>query len=618
MRFRISFNRSFEGVRPELWVCLFLVAAILVSYWPVGGYEFINFDDPQYVVDNHQVGRGLTFEGTKWAFTTMHAANWHPLTWLSHMLDVQMYGMNAGAHHLTNVIFHILNSMLLFVLLHRMTGALWRSAMVAALFAVHPLHVESVAWISERKDVLSTFFGLLALLAYAEYVKRPGWVRYGAALLFFALGLMSKPMVVTLPFLMLVLDYWPLNRYPEQGGFWRFAALVKEKLPFFAMAAASCVATMIAQDRGGAVAPLEMYSFGVRLTNALVAYVMYMGKMIWPVNLSVFYPHPGIRPLWQVAGASLLLLGITSFALMQTKRRPWFAVGWLWYLGTLVPVIGLMQVGKQAIADRYTYLPYIGLFLIISWTTIEAMMHQRYSHPLVRLLIGIFLITGLTTASHHQIKHWRNDVALYSNAIKIEPDNELAHYNLGVAFAQKAEYEQAQRHFEESLRVNPANKKAYDDLGRIASLQGDHKSAVSYYSSALNFKSNDPDTLFSLSSAHVELKQPDKSFEYLAKVLDIDPNHFQAGVAMGIALARRGMNERAEAQFKKVIQNHPLNAEGYNNLGVFMANNGRYTEAIQYLKKSLEIDPDNNTARNHLGRALQDEYAEKQGGFVAE
>ena len=288
MKLLISNKKSVSGIRPELWVCLFLAAAVLMIYWPVCGYEFISYDDPLYVLENDHVKRGLTVDGIRWAFTSLHAANWHPMTWLSHMLDVQMYGMHAGGHHYTSLVFHILNSMLLFLLLHRMTGALWRSAMVAALFAVHPLHVESVAWISERKDVLSGFFGFLALLVYAEYAKRPGWLQYGAALLLFALGLMSKPMVVTLPFLMLALDYWPLNRYAEGGGVRRFVVLVKEKIPFFALSAVSCMVTMIAQSRGWAVAPLEYYSFGVRLANAIVAYVAYLGKMIWPMNLAVY------------------------------------------------------------------------------------------------------------------------------------------------------------------------------------------------------------------------------------------------------------------------------------------------------------------------------------------
>ena len=482
MKSWISFNRSFEGVRPELWVCLLLVASILVIYWPVGGYEFINYDDPQYVVENDQVRRGLTNEGAKWAFTSMHAANWHPMTWLSHMLDVQLYGMNAGAHHLTNAIFHILNTMVLFLLLHRTTGALWRSAMVAALFAVHPLHVESVAWVSERKDVLSAFFGFLTLLAYEEYVKRPGWVRYGAALLLFALGLMSKPMVVTLPFLMLVLDYWPLNRYEEEGGVRRFLLLVKEKLPFFALSAASCVVTMIAQKSGEAVASLEMYSFGVRLANALAAYVVYLGKMIWPMNLAVLYPHPGMRPMWQVFGAVLVIIGISTGAALWAKRRPWFAVGWLWYLGTLVPVIGLVQMGSQAMADRYAYIPLIGIYIVLAWGFHEA-LHRRSKTGLALASMAVPLVLMLIAS--YQVRCWENSVTLYTHTLRNTSKNFIVHNNLGLVLSALNEKDAAMDHLRKSIQLAPQYPQAHNNLGAALLEQGRCDEAIEHFKKAL-------------------------------------------------------------------------------------------------------------------------------------
>ena len=485
MSTRISFNRSFGGDRPELWICLFLFAAVLVIYRPVGGYEFISLDDPLYVVENDQVKRGLTFDGIRWAFTTMHAANWHPITWLSHMLDVQMYGMNAGAHHFTNVLFHMLNSMLLFLLLRRMTGALWRSAMVAALFAVHPLHVESVAWISERKDVLSAFFGFLALLAYVEYVKRPGWIRYGASLLLLALGLMSKPMVVTLPFLMMVLDYWPLNRYAEEVSLRRFAALVKEKLPFFALSAASCLVTVIAQKQGGAMDMLASYSFGVRLFNALVAYVAYLGKMFWPMNLAVLYPHPGMRPLWQVIGAVVVIGGISTAAFLWARRRPWLGVGWLWYLGTLVPVIGLVQVGLQSMADRYAYISLIGIYIVLVWG-VHDLLHL-WRKPRLALASIAVLAVSMVIASH-QVRYWENSNTVFSRALQNTSGNYLAHNNLALALASQGEKDAAIDHLRKSIQIAPQFPPAHNNLGAILAEQSKLDEAILHFQNALELE----------------------------------------------------------------------------------------------------------------------------------
>jgi len=522
MRSQISFNRIFGGVRPELWVCLFLVLSILVIYWPVGGYEFINYDDPQYVTENAHVREGLTFEGTKWAFTTVYAANWHPMTWLSQMLDVQMYGMNAGGHHSTNVIFHILNSMLLFLLLHRMTGSLWRSAAVAALFAVHPLHVESVAWISERKDVLSAFFGFLALLAYAEYVKRPGWLRYALALLLFALGLMSKPMVVTLPFLMVLLDYWPLNRYAQAGSVRRFAVLVKEKLPFFVLSAASCVVTMIAQKRGGALAPPESYSFVVQLSNALVAYAAYLGKMIWPLNLAVLYPHPGMRPLWQVIGAIVVIVGISALAVSWARRRPWFAVGWLWYLGTLVPVIGLVQVGIQSMADRYAYMPLIGIYMVLAWGSHEV-LHQWRKPPLA--LAGIVVTAVLMLIAWHQIRYWENSITLYSHALEITDANWLIHNGLGNCYAKTNQIDKAINQYQEAIRIKPDYFEAYNNMGTVMAKMKRRNEAAAYFLKALKYN---PDSEFAhnnLGRLQAEQKEYQKAIRHFKEALRINPDY---------------------------------------------------------------------------------------------
>ncbi|MBL7207805.1 MAG: glycosyltransferase family 39 protein, partial [Desulfobacterales bacterium] len=398
----------FFTLRREGVVCLFLALTVLAVYWQVGNHEFVNYDDKDYITENQHVQAGLTLKSIAWAFTSTHAGNWHPLTWLSHMLDCQIYGLNPCGHHFTSVFFHILNSILLFLVFKRMTGAFWKSAFVAALFALHPLHVESVAWAAERKDVLSAFFWMLTMGSYIRYVERPGTNRYLLVLLFFALGLMAKPMLITLPFVLLLLDYWPLGRFhvrkPEAAQpseekpqkdtkskkrksrkrlaknavqakkttgsdyQWSLAlSLLWEKIPLFVLAAASSVVTFFVQQSGGAVRSLDALPLFVRISNALVSYISYIVKMILPHNMAILYPHPKDFSIWQVAGACLLLACISFIAIRSMKRYPYFAVGWLWYLGTLVPVIGLVQVGLQSMADRYTYIPLTGIFIIIAW-----------------------------------------------------------------------------------------------------------------------------------------------------------------------------------------------------------------------------------------------------------
>ena len=347
-------------------IYLFLTAASLLAYWQVIQCDFINFDDPAYVTENIHIRHGITMAAIRWAFTTGYAANWHPLTWMSHMLDVQLFGLNPRWHHLTNLLFHIGNTLLLFFVFHRMTKAPWQSAFVAALFALHPFHVESVAWVAERKDVLSAFFWMLTMAAYIYYVERPSLLRYSAVLVFFIFGLMAKPMLVTLPFVLLLLDYWPLRRLQGAGSgqgipqSFAFRPLLLEKLPLFALAALSCIVTYIVHREGGAVRSFEAFSPGVRIANAVVCYVIYAGKAIWPNDLAVFYPHPGAWPLWQVMGAVLLFGVITLTVIRTAKRFPYLTFGWLWFAVTLVPVIGIVQVGRQAMADRYTYIPLIG------------------------------------------------------------------------------------------------------------------------------------------------------------------------------------------------------------------------------------------------------------------
>jgi len=370
----------FAGMRPELWICLLLAAATLLVYWPVKDFDFISYDDPLYVTDNRYVQKGLSPETVKWAFTdAVKKTNyWVPLTWLSILLDHELYGMHAGGYHLTNLFLHVLNTLLVFMVLRRLTGALWPSAFAAALFGLHPLHVESVAWVTERKDVLSTFFWLLTMLSYGGYVRRPGAGRYLLTFILFVLGMMSKPMLVTLPFALLLLDYWPLGRLEGEAWKQRFFHLVWEKGPFFVVVMIAAVAAFVTQQAADAVKSLAAIPLGVRLANVLVAYVGYIGKMFWPVRLSFLYPHPGVLPVWQWAGALLILAGVTYGVLRYAKERPYLVVGWLWYLGTLFPVSGLVVIGPHAMADRYAYVPLMGLYVMAAWGLAELFPKGRY------------------------------------------------------------------------------------------------------------------------------------------------------------------------------------------------------------------------------------------------
>lgn len=475
--------------------------AALVVFWQSADHEFVNFDDELYVTRNSHVQAGLTYQGLVWALTTTHVGNWHPLTWLSHMLDCELYGLNPGGHHFTNLLLHIANTLLLFMVLKRMTGALRRSAFVAALFALHPLHVESVAWVAERKDVLSTFFWMLTMGVYVRYVERPGLNRYLLVLLSFALGLMAKPMLVTLPFVLLLLDYWPLGRFQfrqssddsnsqshESINFSNQRSLifrlVLEKAPFFALAAVSGVVTFFVQQGGGAVRSLYVFPLDIRIANAMVSYVSYIEKMIWPHHLAVFYPHPGMLPMWQIAGAGLLLVCISVLVVRAARRHPYLLTGWLWYLGTLVPVIGLVQVGSHAMADRYTYVPLIGLFIMIAWGSCDISERWRYRKIVLAISTGVLLCASMISTGS-QVRYWQNSVALFEHTLDVTANNWLAHNNMGIALARRGKFDEAIAHYSETLRIKPDYAPAYSNLGIVFAVQEKAEEAIAHFRKAL-------------------------------------------------------------------------------------------------------------------------------------
>ncbi len=465
-----------------------LVSAVLLIYGQTGGDDFISYDDPGYVTNNPSIRGGVTWESARWAFTSTYFYNWHPLTWLSYIVDYQLYGLSPRGYHLTNVLLHAANTLFLFLILRSMTGDVWPSVVVAALFGVHPLHVESVAWVSERKDVLSTLFWLLATGAYARYAATRSRMWYAAALGLFALGLTAKPMLVTLPFVLLLLDWWPLRRVELQfdgATRKRAAGLVVEKAPFLLLSAISIAITVYAQSAGGAVAALEHFPLSARVGNALVSYVAYLEKTVWPVGLSVRYPHPGVAlPLWKVLTAVFILLVVTAAAIRWWRSRPYVVVGWFWYLGTLVPVIGLVQVGDQAMADRYTYVPLIGVFVIVAWGARD-LAARRWRVRVAAPWLAAAAVIVLSIAAWSQAGYWRDSVTLYEHAASVVDGDPLLHYTLANELRERGRLGEAARHYEDALRFDPNYVAAHTNLGPILAQQGRFDDAITHYVAAL-------------------------------------------------------------------------------------------------------------------------------------
>jgi hypothetical protein len=551
MKIEMIFKKSFLHTHLSYLIYVFLVLGTFAVYSPVRNHAFVNFDDDLYVTRNSYVRAGLTFESISWAFTTTITANWHPLTWMSHMMDCQLYGMNAGLHHLTNVFFHIANTLLLFLILKMISGNSWRSGFVAALFAVHPLHVESVAWVAERKDVLSTFFWMLAMWSYGWYVRCPGISRYLLIVLFFVLGLMAKPMLVTLPFVFLLLDYWPLGRFqyrqsrPGQlsvkGS--PYFRLTLEKIPFFVLAAGSSVLTFIVQETGGAVASLHGFPLHLRIANALVSYISYIGKMIWPQNLGVFYPHPVILPWWKVAGSGVLLTAVSVLVIRSMRRRPYLAVGWLWYIGTLIPVIGLVQIGMQGMADRYTYIPIIGLFIIIAWGAPEVVSRWRLRETglatMAVLIVSIFMATTFL-----QLRYWENSITLFEHALAVTSRNYVAHDNLGSALFTDGRIDEAIDHYTEALRINPDYLESHNNLGAALFRKGRIDEAINYYMGALRIKPDLEEAHNNLGAALFRKGKIDEAIAHFREAIRIRPDYTNAQNNLKSALAARNKLSR--------------------------------------------------------------------------
>jgi tetratricopeptide (TPR) repeat protein len=536
----------------EVIVCLLLTAIVLAVYWPVRHFDFVACDDNIYVTENHHVREGLSGQNIVWAFTTADTTNWHPLTWLSLLVDSSLYGLYAGGYHLTNVFLHLTNSILIFFLLRRMTGTTVRSGFVAALFAIHPINVESVAWVAERKNVLSTFFWFTTMWAYAVYAAHPDWRRYLIVILLFAAGLMAKPMLITLPVVLLLMDYWPLRRFSAEAtdkrsnvphevnsrSKWRVAlCLIREKIPLLLLSVISASVTLYIADMGGAVRSLSAFPLEGRIANALVSYTEYLEKMTWPFELTFFYPWRKFISPAQIIFSVSLMTGVTAFVLRGAKRRPYLLVGWLWYILTLVPVIGIVQVGHQAMADRYAYVPMIGIFMIVAWGGYD-LLSRYFNRQGILLFLLLAVIIAFMAVSLNQVRHWQSSETVFRRGLQTTEDNHLAEQGMGHVSLLRGDYEQAAAHFREALRIRP--------------------------------------------------------------------DYTDASLNLGIVFMKQGLFKEAIDQYRGLLEKNPHDVRALNHLGVALACVGERKEAISLFLEALQLDPAYREAKDNLARAEDD------------
>jgi tetratricopeptide (TPR) repeat protein len=591
----------------KTWTCIFLVSVTLGIYYQTSDYEFINFDDPSYIINNQHVNSGLNIYNITWAFTSIHASNWHPVTWLSHMLDVQLFGLDPKGHHLVNVVFHLINTLLLYFLLFETTKEHWKSSFVAALFALHPLHVESVAWIAERKDVLSALFFFITLNLYYWYVRRPSISRYILAFSAFSIGLMSKPMLVTLPFVLLLMDYWPLQRVSFVKTNTNIPTITEiknqkslllkitlEKLPFFAFSVVSSIITYYAQSRGGAVAKIKLVPISFRFVNALVAYVNYIFKMIWPHNLSVIYPLPDTITILKGLTTGLFLTVISTISIRMARRHPYLIVGWLWYIGTLVPVIGLVQVGRQSMADRYTYLPLIGLFIIAAWGIPSIVQKGRYRNSILSIMSVLFLLT-YSLFTWFQLGYWKNSVTLFRHATQAVANNYAAYNLLGGTYSHLDMPDEAISNFSEVLRIYPDDEEAITGIGIALTKKGDLEGATSYFRKAVYLEPNSAECQSNLGFALSQQGQVEDGIRHLLEAVRLqpgNPKNAEIHFHIGTSFAALGKIDQSIDHFVKAIRIKPDFVESHYNLGVAFAKQGKWDQAIASFSMALQLKPD--------------------------
>ena len=594
-------------------ICAALAIATIALYWQVPGFDFVDFDDDIYVEENQIVQRGLTREGFVWAFTTGRTGNWHPLTWLSLMLDCQLSQNLARTCHTTNVLIHITNTLLLFWVLKRMTSALWCSSFVAALFALHPLHVESVAWISERKDVLSTFFFFLTILFYVRYVERRGFFRYVPVALSFALGLLAKAMLVTLPFALLLLDYWPLGRLQpgklalggEGGKNTRKAAgrLVIEKAPLFVLTAVLCAVTYLLHKSTKGIMDLDL---GVQLSNVVASYGRYIGMMFWPSGLAVIYLHPDRIEVAPMVISLIVLICISAAVIFLGRRRPYLAMGWLWYIGLLIPVIGFVQIGNHAMADRYTYVPLIGLFIMIAWGAADFAKAKHYPKGALATA-GISIVLLLSVCAWSQVQHWQNGITLFAHAVDVTGGNYVAYNNFGMALDKAGKVDEAIEQWKQALRLRPNHYKVIGNLVRVLVEKGCIEEALFYYSKSVEWSPDDCRTRTSLADALFRLKIYDRAVEHYEAALISDCNSVDIHYNLATSLSNQGRYDDAIFHYRKFLQQRPDSFKAHNNLGAVLMSKRDDAEAIKHFQEALRLNWDYFGAHMNLATLLMDQ-----------
>ncbi len=596
----------------RMLICLVLAVATAALYWPLRHHGFVSLDDASYITDNPHVNEGLSWPGIAWAFRSGYAVNWHPLTWISHMLDCQLYGVSPAGHHLTNLLFHIANTLLLFLWLNQITGAQWRSAFVAALFAWHPVHVESVAWAAERKDVLSAFFWMLTLIAYTRYAHRvtqtnsatppvtrhPSLV-YFLALFFFACGLMSKPMVVTLPFVLLLLDFWPLERFNRST----IRSLLQEKLPFFALAAAGSAVTYFAQKSGGAVWSAGL-PLPLRLANAGVSYLRYLAKAFWPVDLAIVYPYPHHWPAALVAAAMLVLVFCSGLFLWRARQNPYWLVGWLWFLGTLVPAIGLVQVGPQSMADRFTYLPAIGLFIAVAWGLNDLANFRPGWRPVI-VLAGMAALAGCLMVARIQLSYWQNNLTLLRHASAVTTDNYVVDNFLGRALDDAGKNDESLPLYEAAVRIEPHYAQAQFNLGMARLNRRQLDEACVHLAEVVRLVPEDAGAHYYLGTALLENDRLNEAIDQFNAAILINPDLTAAHSQLGLTLIKQGKTVEAILHFGRVVRLQPNDSWAHFNLGLALLDNHQPAEAAAQFEEDLRLAPDDAKAHYRLAQALQ-------------
>jgi Flp pilus assembly protein TadD len=593
-------------------VCLVLAVVTVLAFQGVRGNGFLMYDDIDYVQQNRQVQQGVTMHSIEWAFTTFYAANWHPLTWISHMVDWNLYGKSPGGHHLTNVYLHAANAILLFLLLLYMTGLLGRAAIVAFLFALHPAHVESVAWVAERKDVLCTFFWFATLIAYAWYVRRPCWKRFIWVICCFACALMSKPMAVTLPLTLLLLDYWPLRRItlgPETRAQWSSSLwkLCAEKWPLFLMAAISSVVTFIAQRAGGAVAKLQAFPVWERIANAAISYCRYVRIVLWPDPLMAFYFHERNNIMVSAAVLSaIVLLLVTAVCSHLRKDRPYCLTGWLWFLVTLAPVIGIVQVGEQALAERYTYVPFIGLFIAVVWLAGDAVAKSPQLKVAAQLL-AVAVIVACAVKTHAQVKVWKDTMTLFTHVIEIDPRGELPNINVCGAYLKEGKSAEAQDYCERAWSFNPSGPQTLSFTAFCLMQTHDPRNlavAGQRLEKAMRLAPDDPDVLTNMALWSVLMGKPKDEETYSRKVIAAHPDLVTPWLYLGWALQAQNRLDEAVLAYRHASALDPDNFEAHNNLGMVLGKQGLTQEALKEFRLSLAIKPDQASAHSNIGMIL--------------